>query len=165
MKNFEFKGIKFLIVVVILYIILLYFDFENSFSSLQISFDILWKLIPTFTFVIILTALVNYLLKPKQIIKHFGKESGLKGIVYAIFGGVLSHGPIYAWYGMLNDMKSHGLKSSLIAIFMYSRAVKLPLLPFMIDVFGLTFTIIINIYILVFAVLQGKFIDKFMSEK
>ena len=165
MKKLEFKGVKFLIVVIVLYAVVLIVDFENSLNALKIGLNILGKLIPVFTFVIILTALVNYLLKPKQIMKHFGKDSGMKGIIYAILGGVLSHGPMYAWYGMLSEMKSHGLKSSLIAIFMYARAVKLPLLPFMIDVFGITFTIIINIYILVFAVLQGQLMDKLMNLK
>jgi len=56
-------------------------------------------------------------------------------------------------------MRSHGLKDGLIATFMYARAVKLPLLPFMVDLFGLMFTIIMTLYILIAAVFQGKVID------
>jgi len=165
MKKLKFKGVKFLAFMIILYALLFIFDFENTFTSLKGALNILWKIAPIFAFVIILTALINYFLKPKQIMKHFGKDSGTKGIIYALFGGILSHGPMYAWYGMLSDMKSHGLKDSLIAIFMYARAVKLPLLPFMIDLFGMTFTVIINVYILIFAVLQGKIMDKLMSKE
>jgi len=65
---------------------------------------------------------------------------------------------------MLSDMRTHGLKDGLIATFIYARAIKLPLLPFMIDIFGIVFTVIINIYILVFAILQGKLIDIVMKK-
>jgi hypothetical protein len=71
---------------------------------------------------------------------------------------------MYAWFAMLQDMRSHGLKDGLIAVFMYARAVKLPLLPFMVDLFGLMFTIIMTLYILIAAVLQGKVIDVVMKK-
>ncbi len=154
-----FKGMKFLIIVFVLYIILLIADTTHALSALQKAGSILLSLIPLFLLIIALTALINYFLKPKQIIKNFGKDSGAKGVLYAIIGGIISHGPMYAWYGMLQDMRSHGLKDGLIATFMYARAVKLPLLPFMVDLFGLLFTIIMTLYILIAAVLQGKVID------
>jgi len=161
MKKLEFKGIKFLIIIATLYGVLFIADFDNSSIGFFKSIDILWNLLPIFCFIIILTALINYFLKPKQIMKHFGKDSSKKSIFYTLIGGILSHGPMYAWYGMLSDMRNHGLRDGLIATFIYARAVKLPLLPFMIDIFGLTFTIVINIYILIFSVFQGKIIDIF----
>jgi len=161
----SFKGIKFLIIVLVLYIILLLSDTIHALSGLQKAASILLSLLPLFLLIITLTALINYFLKPKQIIKHFGKDSGAKGVFYAIIGGIISHGPMYAWYGMLQDMRSHGLKDGLIATFMYARAVKLPLLPFMVDLFGLLFTIIMTLYILIAAVLQGKVIDTLEKKK
>ena len=160
-----FKGIKFLIIVLVLYIILLLSDTNHALPALQKSGSILLSLIPLFLLIITLTALLNYFLKPKQIIKNFGKDSGTKGILYALIGGIISHGPMYAWYGMMQDMRAHGLKDGLIATFMYARAVKLPLLPFMIDMFGLLFTIVMTLYILIAAVIQGKVIDTVMKAK
>ena len=154
-----FKGIKFLITVLVLYIILLLSDTTHALIALQKAGSILLSLLPLFLLIITLTALINYFLKPKQVIKHFGKESGAKGVFYALIGGIISHGPMYAWYGMLQDMRSHGLKDGLIATFMYARAVKLPLLPFMVDLFGLLFTIVMTLYILIASVIQGKVID------
>ncbi len=160
-----FKGMKFLIIVLVLYIILLLSDTTSALSALQKAASILLSLLPLFLLIITLTALINYFLKPKQIIKIFGKESGAKGIFYALIGGIISHGPMYAWYGMMQDMRTHGLKDGLIATFMYARAVKLPLLPFMIDMFGLLFTIVMTLYILIAAVVQGKIIDIVMKAK
>ncbi|ACN16975.1 hypothetical protein HRM2_39170 [Desulforapulum autotrophicum HRM2] len=36
---------------------------------------------------------------------------------YALIGGIISisHGPMYAWYGMLQDMRSRGLKEFVIS--------------------------------------------------
>ena len=154
-----FKGIKFLIIVLVLYIILLLSDTSHALSGLQKAASIFLSLLPLLLLIITLTAVINYFLKPKHIIKYFGKESGSKGILYAVIGGIISHGPMYAWYGMLQDMRSHGLRDGLIATFMYARAVKLPLLPFMIDLFGLLFTIIMTLYIVIASVIQGKIID------
>jgi len=161
----KFKGMKFLIIVLIAYVVLLLADTSNTLSALQKVGSILLSLLPLFLLIITLTALINYFFKPKQIIKHFGTDSGIKGVFYALAGGIISHGPMYAWYGMLQDMRSQGLKDGLIAVFMYARAVKLPLLPFMIDLFGLLFTIIMTLYILIAAVVQGKVIDAVMKKE
>jgi len=165
MKKLEFKGLKFLYFVIFSYVILFIIDFSNAFVSLNKFINIIITLLPIFGFIIILTALINYFLKPKQILKHFGEDSGKTGIFYSVIGGILSHGPMYAWYGMLKDMRSHGLKDGLIVIFLYSRAVKLPLLPLMIAIFGVPYTIILNIYIIIFAIIQGKVMDKFTIKK
>jgi len=164
MKKLEFKGIKFLAIVSIVYLMVFMFDLENGLVGFEYFTNIIIKLLPIFLFIIILTTLINYFLQPKKMMKHFGKDSGKKGIFYMLLGGTLSHGPMYAWYGMLEDMRKHGAKDGLIVIFLYARAIKLPLLPFMIGIFGITFTIIINIYILIFAILQGKIMDSFMDK-
>ena len=161
----KFKGIKFLIIVLVLYVVLLLTYTPSTLLALQKAGSILLSLLPLFLLIITLTALINYFLKPKQIIKHFGKDSGAKGVFYALIGGIISHGPMYAWFGMLQDMRSHGLKDGLIATFMYARAVKLPLLPFMVDLFGLLFTIVMTLYILIAAVIQGKVIDTVMKKE
>lgn len=165
MKKFKFKGLKFFLFVLALLILLALFDFENIVKIMDKAGNILYRVIPIFVLVITITALINYFLKPKKIMKYFGKDSGKKGVLYALLGGIISHGPMYAWYPMLDDMRKHGLKFGLIAVFMYARAIKIPLLPFMIGLFGLPFTIITNLYILIFALIQGKVIDLLMSEQ
>jgi len=165
MKKLKFKGLKFLVAVIIIYILLSIYDFADIYKIFGKFGTMLYKVIPIFVLVIFITAIINYLLNPKKIMKYFGIDSGKRGIFYALIGGIISHGPMYAWYPMLDDMKKHGLKFSLIATFMYARAVKIPLLPFMIGLFGITFTIIVNIYILIFALLQGKIIEILMKEK
>lgn len=162
----QFKGAKFFILVVFVYLVLFFINSEKTVAALQQGNSLLLKLLPVFLTVIVLTAVINYFLRPQQIVKHFGQESGIMGWFYALFGGVLSHGPMYAWYPMLQDMKSHGLRDGLIVTFLYARAIKLPLLPLMIDYFGLIFTTVLLIYILVGAYVQGRLMEYIlMSEK
>ena len=164
MKQLQFKGVRFLLAVMLVYLFILLFDSARLPQIWEEFVDIWGKILPIFALIILLTTLIHYFLKPKHIIKHLGEESGGMGTVYAVIGGILSHGPMYVWYGMLEDMREHGLRDGLIATFLYARAIKLPLLPFMIGLFGMTFTVVINLYILIFALLQGWIIDKVMQK-
>jgi len=82
---------------------------------------------------------------------------------------VLCHGPIYVWYPLLKDLKEHGMRTGLVAVFLYNRAIKLPLLPIMIFYFGVFFVIILRIYMVVVSIFQGKIIeiieDKYIEQK
>ncbi|MBU1669191.1 permease [bacterium] len=158
-KGLEFKGLKFLYIVIIAYIVLFFIEQKNALLSLQKALDIFYQLLPIFLFIILIMTLINYFLRPKQIIKHFGKESGAKGVIYALLAGIISHGPMYAWYGMIQELREQGAKDSLLITFFYARAIKIPMLPFMLGIFGLAFTLILSFYILLFAVIQGVVMD------
>ena len=155
----QLKGTRFLALVIVLYAVLFFIDRDTTKAAFWQSASVLFKLLPVFLTVIVLSGLINYFLNPKQIVKHFGKESGVRGWLYALVAGVISHGPMYAWYPMLQEMRSHGMRDALIAVFFYSRAIKLPLLPLMIDYFGLLYTTVLSVYILLAALLQGKMIE------
>lgn len=155
MKKFTFKGVKFLLVVVFIYAFTAFVNAEATLISLKSSLTILYSLIPIFIFIITITALINYFVKPKHIIKHLGEDSGVKGLFYAIISGVLIHGPLYMWYGVIKEIREGGAKEQLLITFLFARAVKLPLLVFMIDLFGLGFTLIMTLFTLIASVVQG----------
>lgn len=154
-KAFAFRGRYLFLIVLILYAVLFLTAPQVAQSALLRSSTILTKIVPIFTVVILFTALLNYFLKPKQIARHLGKDCGRKGWLWALAAGVISHGPMYVWYPLLEDLRSHGMKDELIVVFFASRAIKVPLLPMMIDYFGLLFTIVFSFYILFGALLQG----------
>jgi len=154
-KRFTFKGVKFLLVVIFIYTYTAFINAEATLISLKSSLTILYSLIPIFILIITITALIHYFVKPKHIIKHLGEESGLKGIFYAIISGIFIHGPLYMWYGLIKEIRQSGAKEQLLITFLFARAVKLPLLVLMIDLFGIVFTIIITLYTLMASVVQG----------
>lgn len=158
-KPFVFRGKYFFLVVFIGYAVLFFAGSEKAIPAMQKSGDILTKILPILVIVILLTAMLNYFLRPQQIVKHLGHESGAKAWLWSLAAGVISHGPMYAWYPLLEDLRRHGMRDGLIVVFFASRTIKIPLLPIMIDYFGWTFTLVISLYILISALVQGLFLE------
>lgn len=158
------KGKNFLLIIIAIYAILLIFFPLKAEIALKEAGALLVKISPILLLVIILTAIINYFTNPKQLSKHLSEDSGIKAWIIALVAGILSHGPMYAWYPLIEELKQKGLRDSLIAMFFYARAVKLPLLPIMIGYFGLTYTIILNLYIIIGSILQGLIIEKFFNK-
>jgi len=154
------KGVRFLFIIISLYgVLLIFFPFKAE-VALKETGILLLKISPILLLVVLLSALINHFINPKELSKHLSKESGLKAWAVALSAGILSHGPMYAWYPLIEELKKKGLRDSLIGMFFYARAVKIPLLPIMIGYFGLSYTIILNLYIILGSILQGLIIEK-----
>ncbi len=142
-------------VVCALYIVLYFFNTDKILASLFASLDVLKMIAPILLIVFFLMALLNTFINEKSIAKHLGKESGVKGWFIALFGGILSHGPGYIWYPMLQELRKKGALDGLVVAFLYARSIKLPWLPLMISYFGLSFTIVLSFYVVLGAFIQG----------
>jgi len=152
----------FLIAVVLIYFILFIFKKNLFFSGLIFFNKIIIGIIPTFFFVLILMGLSNYFVTPEFIIRHF-KERKIRKWFFVIVGGILSAGPIYMWYPLLNNLKSKGLNYGLIACFLYNRAIKIPLLPVAIFYFGAKYILMLGFIMILMSVIQGVIINKLME--
>jgi len=158
-KPFTFRGRYFLLIVLSLYIILFLVNSQSAQGALQKSSIVLLKILPILILVILFTALLNFFIQPKQIAKHLGQDSGARGWLWALASGVISHGPMYAWYPLMEDLRKHGMRDGLLVVFFASRTIKIPLLPIMIDYFGWIFTLVLSFYILVGALVQGWILE------
>ncbi len=154
-----------LAVVVLLYAVAGIFNSAEAYSALEKSFKTLQVIVPILLIVVLLMAIINSFIQPKKIAKYLGKDSGVKGWVIALLGGLFSHGSGYVWYPMLSDLRAHGVKDGLIVTFFYARAIKLPWLPMMVAYFGTGFTIALTFYILLGALLQGLIADRLLEKK
>jgi len=74
-------------------------------------------------------------------------------------------GPIYAWYALMAELQQKGMRTAFVATFLYSRAVKIPLLPLMVYYFGLTYTLVLCLYLIVFSVINGIVVERLMPQK
>ena len=157
-KNSYFS-FSFLILVIALYIVLFFLKSDKIKASLDASWNIFVSIIPVLILVVFIMGVSNYFLKPKKVSKYLGKESGVKGWFISALFGIVSHGPIYVWYPFLKDLRQHGMRSGLVAVFLYNRAIKIPLLPVMIFYFGVFFAVILCIYMIIASIVQGKIIE------
>lgn len=145
----------FLAVVVALYGLFFLVDPAKTGLAFSFGLKVLAKLWPVLMVVFFLIFVVNLLVKPSWIRRHVGHDSGAKGVWVALLGGIISMGPVYIWYAMLRDFQKKGMRPALIAVFLYGRSVKLPLLPLMAFYFGITYTVVLTLYMVVFSVLSG----------
>jgi uncharacterized membrane protein YraQ (UPF0718 family) len=120
--------------------------------------------VPLFV-VFILMLVLNLFLKRAQTAKFIGKGVGIKGIILTATAGIISIGPIYAWYPLLKELREKGVGNTLIAIFLGSRAVKPFLLPIMIAYFGWTYVLILTVFTILGSLGVGYCVGALVKEK
>lgn len=155
----KISGIYFLSFILLVYLFLLSTNPSQAVAALRTSGETLAGVLPVLVVVLLLLSLISYLFAPKKISNYLGKGSGFKGCMISVAGGILSHGPAYIWFPMLSELRSRGTKTGLIATFIYVRAIKLPWLPLMAELFGWSFTLIICSYLILGGIVQGLLID------
>jgi uncharacterized membrane protein YraQ (UPF0718 family) len=162
----KFKGKTiFVVLVLFLYSVLLFINFNLAKQALIQFFYLAEKIIPVLLLVFVLMFVSNIFFQPKRIIKFLGESAGFKGYFISVISGILSAGPIYAWYPLLSELKEKGMRDSFIAVFLYNRAVKIPLIPIMIYYFGLPLTLTLSFYMIVFSVINGILVGRFLKTK
>ena len=157
------SGIVMLTLVIFLYATLYFFHPQKTLHAIGASLDVLKMIAPILLIVFFLMALLNSFIDEKSIAKHLGEDSGVKGWLIALVGGILSHGPGYIWYPMLQELREKGALDGLIVAFIYARSIKLPWLPLMISYFGITFTIVLSAYVILAAIIQGLITNKILQ--
>jgi len=158
-------GVIFLLIVMCLYALAFLVDAELALKALSFATTLLYRLLPVLLLVFALIFVSNLLVKPDWVRANVGRGSGLRGWAVAVVGGILSVGPIYAWYALLRDLKTKGMRTALIAVFLYNRGIKLPLLPLMIHYFGVAYTLVLATYMTLFSLLSGILVEKMVDRK
>ena len=153
----------FLIIMLIIYLVVWLFSSDLFMHSVVIFERLFLKMIPVLIAIFLTIFLINLLLKPEKVKKHLGEDASIKGFLFTIFGGIISVGSIYIWYPLLAELHQQGISYRLIAVFLYNRAVKIPLLPMLLFYFGLKFTITLTMVIILFSLVVGWTVDKLLA--
>ena len=156
-------GWYFLVAVLLAYAAGFFINTIAIIKSIEFFWTIIQNIIPILVMVFGLLVVINYFIKPEVLLKFLGKEAGMKGWLVSIIGGIISTGPIYMWYPLLNDLQKHGARNRYIATFLYNRAVKIPLLPLFIYYFGVLYVAVLTIVMIATSVLQGVVVEKLME--
>jgi len=151
--------------VAVVYLILYFVTPEKTILSIRASGNILFNMLIPLSLVFILMLLLNLFLKPAQIVKFLGRGSGIKGLALAVAGGIISTGPIYAWYPLLKELKEKGAATLPIAVFLHNRAVKPFLLPLMIAYFGWLYVLVLTLLTVFGSVALGYSLSYLMHDE
>ena len=164
-KQSVMRMIYFPAFVIAVYGIIFTFMPDSAFLALKSSGIIFSNIIIPLSLVFILMIVLNLFLKPAYIASCLGKEAGIKGIILSMTAGIISTGPIYAWYPMLKELKAQGAGNSSIAVFLNSRAVKPFLLPIMISYFGCLYVAILTVFTITGSLVAGYLVGALVEKK
>lgn len=154
---------KFFIMVCVLYVIYFIFNQGLVMSAIAGTGKMFYRLLPILALVFFIQVITNLYLTKERVGSFLGHQSGRAGWLYSAVAGILVTGPPYILYPLLSDLKKKGMKKELMAVFLYNRNVSPPFIPIMIFYFGLAFTFIISVYIVLFSVLNGILISRFVK--
>lgn len=157
-------GWWFLLVTIIFYVILFFYKPELTQASLKHFMILLKSIAPILLLVMLFMWLLDVLVNPKQIQNILGNKSGIRGWVISIIGGILSHGPVYAWYPLLENLQKQGTRPAYIATFLYARSIKLPWLPMLAYYFGTTYMILFTFFLVIFSPVVGWGTEKLIQK-
>jgi hypothetical protein len=65
-----------------------------------------------------------------------------------------------AFVQMLAELRAKGTRTALVAVVLYARAIKLPLLPLLGHYFGLPYMLVLSLLLAVFAVVNGWLMER-----
>ena len=158
-------GWLFLVLVLVGYGLFGLVKTEATAQALTFFTHIMAQVLPVLGLVFFLLFVANFMLEPKRVKRYLGRGSGIKGWITVLLGGILSVGSLYAWYTVLSELRQKGMRTALIAAFLYSRAVKLPLLPLMIHYFGMAYTLVLCLYLIGFAIISGILVERLTMQR
>ncbi len=145
--------------VLVVYLALLVLAPQQAAIALRVSTKVFVKILGPLCLAFLLMFVVNLSLRPAQIAKLVGATSGIRGLLIAAGSGIISIGPIYAWYPLLKDLREQGASNALIAVFLNNRAVKPFLLPVMISYFGWVYVFLLTTFTILGAFACGCLIE------
>jgi uncharacterized membrane protein YraQ (UPF0718 family) len=108
--------------------------------------------------------IINLYVGPKKIIALMGTRIGISGVFFSSLAGIISMGPIYAWYPMLKGLKEKGVPIFYLGNFLGNRAIKPFLLPVMISFFGWTYTILFNGLVWISSIIVSLILSRFCHD-
>lgn len=159
-KNiFIFPGI-----VTGIYLVLGLINHDNTLKALNYSIKLFSAIAPVLLFVLLFMFIFN-LIDEKKLKKIITKSPQFIQYLVMTLLGTFSHGPIYAWYPLMKNFHEKGIQYGPISSFLYARGIKLAMMPVMITYFGMKYTVILTVYMIVFANINGLLVDLMLKDK
>ena len=133
---------------------------QHTSKALSFFVGLLIRITPALGLVFLLLFVANLVTEQRWIERYLGRKPSVGGWLIAVAAGVVAAGSLYAWYALVGELKQKGLRPGLAAAFFYAFSIKLPLLPLLVHFFGLTYAIVLNGWLILFAVLGGLLVEQ-----
>jgi uncharacterized membrane protein YraQ (UPF0718 family) len=137
------KTYKWLLIMMLGMGILGYFSPATGANALHLTLVNIQSMLKILPPIFILIGLLDAWVPRETMIRHMGRDSGIKGILIAFILGSFAAGPLYAAFPVAAILLKKGARLSYVLFFLgvWSTS-KLPMVLFEVTSFGLTFTLI-----------------------
>ena len=68
------------------------------------------------------------------------------------------------WYPLIDELRKNGMRDSLAMVFLYNRAIKIPLMPMIILYFGMPFLVVMSVLMIIFSIINGYIGEKILAK-
>lgn len=141
-------------------------NFELGKKSFFITVNSLKEMILIIPPIFILLGLLDIWVSKETMTKHLGEESGIKGILLAIFIGSAAAGPLYGAFPVAAVFMKKGVKFKNIIIFLGAwSTTKIPMFLFEMSSLGIKFAITRLIIDIFGIIIIAEILNKFISDK
>jgi uncharacterized membrane protein YraQ (UPF0718 family) len=154
----------FLAAVLALYLLVFLFSRQQALDAVAIDLRIVLQMVLPLFIAFTIMLIINLYVGPKKIIALMGTRIGISGVFFSSLAGIISMGPIYAWYPMLKGLKEKGVPIFYLGNFLGNRAIKPFLLPVMISFFGWTYTILFNGLVWISSIIVSLILSRFCHD-
>lgn len=145
--------------VIAVYLALYFIAPERTLNSLGSGGKVLLQAALPLILAFVMMFLLNLFITPAHVSRFMGAGSGLKGILLSSAAGIISMGPVYAWYPLLKTLKEKGASDFHLANFLSNRAVKPVLIPMLVIYLGWRFTLVFTLLSILGALMVAVIVD------
>ena len=141
MKTF-LKKYRYLLALIVIIFIYSLFNIDFGVTISKITATQLKQLLLVVPPIFILLGLLDTWVPKETMVKYMGDESGLKGVLLAIFIGSAAAGPLYGAFPVASVFMKKGVKFTNVLIFIGAwSTTKIPMLLFEISALGYKFAL------------------------
>ena len=114
--------------------------------------------------VFIFLGMFSVWVKEEQIMRHFGEDSGIRGLLYGSLLGTVFHGPQVSIFPLLKSLKDKGARMAVIVAVVSAFAIKIPMIPLELALMGSRFTVVHNVLLFATAPILGILMEFLLRE-
>jgi uncharacterized membrane protein YraQ (UPF0718 family) len=100
------------------------------------------ELAATLVTVFVIVGLFQVWVSDEFVMKHLGESSGLKGLAIGAGLGTIIHGPLVGVFPLLKALLAKGARTGVVVAIVSTWAIKLPMIPLELRLFGWKFTLL-----------------------
>ncbi len=148
------------VLIAVVFIAALIVNTTKTGEALTTGGKIFLSIVGILTSVYIFIGLFSVWVREEQIMRHFGEGSGAKGLLYGALLGMVFHGPPVSIFPLLKSLREKGARLAVIVSIVSAFAIKLPVIPLELSLFGLRFTVVHNGLLFLTAPFLGLIMEK-----